>query len=126
MAPTADARALRRLLLLGAPGNGVAAGRRVGDADPAGLRLRRRRDGHVQDALGVPGGEVLRVRALVSRNRLSFPDASAFTRTVILLGMEPGSLVMERKMLIGIKERAERHAEPPPTAASALKSELRS
>jgi hypothetical protein len=29
--------------------------------------------------------------------------------------MEPGSLVMERKMLLGIKERAERlHRESPP------------
>jgi hypothetical protein len=56
-----------------------------------------------------PGAMVTR---LVSRNRLSFPVASAFTRTVILLAMEPGSLIMERKMLLGIKARAERHAQP--------------
>jgi hypothetical protein len=29
--------------------------------------------------------------------------------------MEPGSLIMERKMLLGIKERAERLAGPPRT-----------
>lgn len=49
---------------------------------------------------------------LVSRNRFSFPGASAFTRTIVLLGLEPGSLVMERKMLLGIKERAEQHPRP--------------
>jgi hypothetical protein len=47
---------------------------------------------------------------LISRNRIATPHASwpsrAFTRYV----MEPGSLVMERKMLIGIKQRAERLA----------------
>ena len=32
--------------------------------------------------------------------------------------MEPGSLVMERKMLLGIKQRAERGPGPPDPAAS--------
>ncbi len=45
---------------------------------------------------------------LVSRNRIAAPDASPVTRLVNLLVLEPGSLVMERKMLLGIKQRAER------------------
>ena len=47
---------------------------------------------------------------LLSRNRIATPHASAFTRLFYLLIMEPGSLVMERKMLLGIKERAQRRA----------------
>jgi hypothetical protein len=47
---------------------------------------------------------------LLSRNRIAAPHASAFTQLFNLLVMEPGSLVMERKMLLGIKERAERLA----------------
>jgi hypothetical protein len=45
---------------------------------------------------------------LVSRNRIALPGASPPTRLFYLLVMEPGSLVMERKMLLGIRERAER------------------
>jgi|NGEPerStandDraft_6_1074524.scaffolds.fasta_scaffold18355_2 hypothetical protein len=44
---------------------------------------------------------------LVSRNRIATPDASPLSRTFTTLVMEPGSLVMERKMLLGIKRRAE-------------------
>jgi hypothetical protein len=44
---------------------------------------------------------------LVSRNRFATPLASVFTRLFNLLVMEPGSLIMERKMLLGIKQRAE-------------------
>jgi hypothetical protein len=47
---------------------------------------------------------------LVSRNRIATPNASPLTRLLNLLLMEPGSLVMERKMLLGIKQRAERLA----------------
>ena len=47
---------------------------------------------------------------LLSRNRIATPHASALARLVGLLVMEPGSLVMERKMLLGIKERAQRLA----------------
>jgi hypothetical protein len=42
---------------------------------------------------------------LVSRNRI--PDSRVMFRLGMVLFMEPGSLVMERKMLKGIKERAE-------------------
>jgi hypothetical protein len=45
---------------------------------------------------------------LVSRNRI--PSSGLFFRPAMVLFMEPGSLVMERKMLQGIKERAERQA----------------
>jgi hypothetical protein len=42
---------------------------------------------------------------LISRNRFRLPTLAA---RVGMLPMEPGSLVMERKMLRGIRERAER------------------
>lgn len=45
---------------------------------------------------------------LVSRNVIATPYASSGRRVFNLLVMEPGSLMMERKMLLGIKERAER------------------
>jgi hypothetical protein len=44
---------------------------------------------------------------LISRNRIAMKGAAAGQRLGMLI-MEPGSLVMERKMLLGIKERAER------------------
>jgi hypothetical protein len=44
---------------------------------------------------------------LISRNRIAMKGAAAGQR-LGMLAMEPGSLVMERKMLLGIKERAER------------------
>jgi hypothetical protein len=46
---------------------------------------------------------------LLSRNRITMSGAAAGQRLGMLV-MEPGSLVMERKMLLGIKERAERLA----------------
>jgi hypothetical protein len=46
---------------------------------------------------------------LISRNRIAMTGAAAGQRLGMLV-MEPGSLVMERKMLLGIKERAERLA----------------
>lgn len=45
---------------------------------------------------------------LISRNRIATPGASAAARGLYKYFMEPGSLVMERKMLLGIKQRAER------------------
>ena len=44
---------------------------------------------------------------LISRNRIATPGAAAPPRLFNLLVMEPGSLIMERKMLLGIKQRAE-------------------
>jgi hypothetical protein len=45
---------------------------------------------------------------LISRNRISPPGASRAARLVYDVVMAPGSLVMERRMLHGIKKRAER------------------
>jgi hypothetical protein len=49
---------------------------------------------------------------LISRNRFRLPTLPA---RIGALPMEPGSLVMERKMLRGIKQRAERLAREPAT-----------
>jgi hypothetical protein len=54
-----------------------------------------------------PDHEATRV---VSRNRIATPNASLPTRLFNLLFTEPGSLVMERKMLLELKKRAERLA----------------
>ncbi len=43
---------------------------------------------------------------LISRNRIAAPGAWP-ARLLGMLVMEPGSLIMDRKMLLGIKERAE-------------------
>jgi hypothetical protein len=43
---------------------------------------------------------------LISRNRIAAAEAWP-ARLFGMLVMEPGSLIMERKMLLGIKERAE-------------------
>jgi hypothetical protein len=47
---------------------------------------------------------------LISRNRISMRGAAAGQQLGMLV-MEPGSLIMERKMLLGIKQRAERPTE---------------
>ncbi|MEY9837986.1 hypothetical protein [Streptacidiphilus sp. EB103A] len=47
---------------------------------------------------------------LVSRNRIEQPGRSPAARLFTLYAMEPGSLVMERKMLLSIKRRAEASA----------------
>jgi hypothetical protein len=44
---------------------------------------------------------------LISRNRIVTPGEPPPVRVFNMLVMEPGSLIMERKMLLGIKERAE-------------------
>jgi hypothetical protein len=49
---------------------------------------------------------------LISRNRIAMKGAAAGQRLGMLV-MEPGSLVMERKMLLGIKQRAERSLRQP-------------
>jgi hypothetical protein len=49
---------------------------------------------------------------LISRNRYRLPTVAA---RLGMLPMEPASLVMEQKMLRGIKQRAERLAEVTPS-----------
>jgi hypothetical protein len=58
----------------------------------------------------VPFGAATR---LISRNRIVIPGASPLTRAAYTFVMEPGSLIMERKMLLGIKQRAESLARDP-------------
>jgi hypothetical protein len=48
---------------------------------------------------------------LISRNRFRLPTLAA---RIGMLPMEPGSLAMERKMLLGIKQRAEKLAQTVP------------
>jgi hypothetical protein len=50
---------------------------------------------------------------LISRNRIATPRASRLARALTTYVMEPGSLIMERKMLLGIKHRAEHLAHGP-------------
>jgi hypothetical protein len=47
---------------------------------------------------------------LISRNRIAIRGASWPVRLLQRYVMEPGSLIMERKMLLGIRQRAERLA----------------
>lgn len=65
----------------------------------------------------VPDGEGTR---LISRNLIATTGDAPVPRLVFEYVMEPGSLVMERKMLLGIKDRAERHPDAPaePLAAA--------
>jgi hypothetical protein len=53
---------------------------------------------------------------LISRNRFRLPTLGA---RIGMLPMEPGSLMMERRMLRGIKQRAERLASPTPKHSAA-------
>jgi hypothetical protein len=55
---------------------------------------------------------------LISRNRIRLAGASMPRRVAMRYVMEPGSLVMERKMLLGIKERAERAGRRPGPASA--------
>ncbi|WP_433716021.1 SRPBCC family protein [Nocardia sp. CA-084685] len=73
-------------------------------------------DGHWVWAFGLyPNAEGTR---LVSRNRIALPDAMAPLRLFNRLIMEPGSWVMERKMLLGIEQRAESEQKAPGIAIS--------
>jgi len=57
---------------------------------------------------------------LISRNRIATPDASWPVRIVNRAVLEPGSLIMERRMLLGIKKRTERTGRPLRMGRSAL------
>jgi hypothetical protein len=81
---------------------------RVAVVDPERSLVLRSDDGHWVWAFTlVPDGRGTR---LISRNRIATPGASAHVRVLYRYVMEPGSLIMERKMLRGIKERADRPA----------------
>ncbi|MFI6774712.1 SRPBCC family protein [Nocardia sp. NPDC050412] len=79
---------------------------RVGVLEPGRALVFASADGHWVWAFGLyPSAEGTR---LVSRNRITLPDSALPTRVFNRFIMEPGSWVMERKMLLGIKQRAER------------------
>lgn len=59
------------------------------------------------EARSAPDGSLTR---LVSRNRIRDRRTGMATSALNLYVMEPGSLIMERRMLLGIKQRAERLA----------------
>ncbi|HEY5109183.1 MAG TPA: hypothetical protein VII96_06185 [Acidimicrobiales bacterium] len=81
---------------------------RAAVVDPGEAMVLRSDDGHWSWAFVlVATGAGTR---LISRNRIVLPQDTAWTRWFYTYAMEPGSLVMERKMLLGIKERAERLA----------------
>jgi hypothetical protein len=81
---------------------------RVAVANPESALVLRSDDGNwVWAFLLIPDDAGTR---LISRNRIATPGASWPSRVFYRYVMEPGSLIMERKMLLGIKERAERLA----------------
>jgi hypothetical protein len=83
-----------------------APGLRVEIADPQRIFALRSQDGRwVWSFVMTESGGSTR---LISRNRA--PAPASLKERIAMLVMEPGSLVMERKMLQGIKERAERLA----------------
>jgi hypothetical protein len=88
---------------------------RVEVLEPERALVLRCDDGAWVWAFGLyPRGDVTR---LVSRNRITPPHPNPASKAFMLYVMEPGSLVMERKMLLGIKQRAETLARRAPAAA---------
>lgn len=80
---------------------------RVAVLDPESAMVLRSDDGNwVWAFVLAPRGTGTR---LLSRNRIRLEGFSCPARAAFRSFMEPGSLVMERKMLLGIKARAERH-----------------
>ena len=75
--------------------------------DPERALVLRSDDGHWVWAFCLEGLDRDRCR-LISRNRISLDGSSLIARFATALLMESGSLLMERKMLLGIKERSER------------------
>ena len=104
------------------PGRASLPGMRVEVLDPERVLVLRSEDGtwvwaFVLEDIGAGAGADGRTR-LVSRNRLVMHEPSLGDRIGMAV-MEPGSLVMERKMLHGIKDRAERLVAHPELAVSA-------
>ena len=79
---------------------------RVAVLEPARALVMRSDDEHWVWAFAlVPSDAGTR---LISRNRIAVSDSPAVARLLYEYVMEPGSLIMERKMLLGVKKRAER------------------
>ena len=84
---------------------------RVAALDPQRALVLRSDDGQwVWAFILVPAGTETR---LLSRNRIATAGGTPTARAFAEFVMEPGSLIMERKMLLGIKDRAERHPDAP-------------
>ena len=83
---------------------------RVASIDPERSLVFRSDDGHWVWSFTLIEKEG-RTR-LVSRNRIASSDAGPIGRAFSTAIMEPGSLIMERKMLHGFKERADRTSVP--------------
>jgi hypothetical protein len=81
---------------------------RVEVLEPQRALVVRSDDGNWVWALVLEPGEA--ISRLISRNRIAMPGAPWMQRAFARYVMEPGSLIMERKMLLGIKARAERLA----------------
>jgi hypothetical protein len=93
---------------------------RVVSLEEASSLVLRSDDGNWVWAFTVhPDGDGCR---LISRNRIRWGDAPLAWNAVAKYVMEPGSLVMERKMLLGIKQRAERRASASASASAAADS----
>jgi hypothetical protein len=89
---------------------------RVSALEPERALVLRSDDGNwIWAFILVPEGTGTR---LISRNRIVVPGAPRAVRALNTYLMEPGSLVMERQMLLGIRQRAERLAAAPDHAAS--------
>jgi hypothetical protein len=87
---------------------------RLAVLEPERALVLRSEDGAWVWSFGLyPQGENTR---LVSRNRITRPHRTPVTAAFDMYVMEPGSLVMERKMLLGIKQRAEMLAREPEQA----------
>jgi hypothetical protein len=79
---------------------------RVAELEPELSLVFRSDDGNWVWAFSlVPDSEGTR---LISRNRIATDGTSRLAQVLNTYAMEPGSLIMERKMLLGIKDRAER------------------
>ena len=78
---------------------------RVARLEPKRALVVRSDDGNWVWAFVLQPGEAM--TRLISRNRIAMPGAPWLQRAFARYLMEPGSLIMERKMLLGIKTRAE-------------------
>jgi hypothetical protein len=81
---------------------------RVARIEPKRTLVVRSDDGNWVWALVLEPGDA--ITRLISRNRIAIRSAPWLQRAFARYVMEPGSLIMERKMLLGIKARAERLA----------------
>jgi hypothetical protein len=76
---------------------------RVSDIEPHSAIVLQSDDGNwVWAFVLISDGDGTR---LISRNRIAMPSPSRLSRALFHYVMEPGSPVMERKMLLGIRQR---------------------